>query len=87
MPTATRSKASGFREPCGRGQRAGAAIDVKQTLKPPVEELGFEAVDAGSLAQAHLLEPLARRGPGREIACRLMRRYAGARTAGARGIP
>ena len=40
-----------------------------------MEELGFEAVDAGSLAQAHLLEPLARLyGPGREIASRLMRR-------------
>lgn len=46
------------------------------------EDLGFEAVDAGSLSQARLLEPLAllwvhlavKQRMGREIAFRLMRR-------------
>jgi predicted dinucleotide-binding enzyme len=54
----------------------------KETVKQLTEELGFEAVDAGPLAQARVLEPLAllwislayARGLGRDIAFKLMRR-------------
>ncbi len=55
---------------------------AKQTVKPLVEQLGFEAVDAGPLSQARLLEPFAllwislalMYGQGREIAFKLLRR-------------
>lgn len=55
---------------------------AKQTVKPLVEQLGFEAVDAGPLRQARLLEPFAllwislayMAGQGREIAFKLLRR-------------
>jgi len=54
----------------------------KQTVKPLVEQLGFQAVDAGPLAQARLLEPFALlwislalvHGQGREMAFKLLRR-------------
>ena len=54
----------------------------KQTAKPLVEQLGFQAVDAGPLAQARLLEPFALlwislalvHGQGREMAFKLLRR-------------
>ena len=60
------------------GDDAGA----KQTVKQLTEELGFDAVDAGPLTQARVLEPFALlwislaygRGLGREIAFKLMRR-------------
>ncbi len=55
---------------------------AKRTIKPLVEELGFEAVDAGALTQARLLEPFAllwislayAQGLGREIGFKLLRR-------------
>jgi predicted dinucleotide-binding enzyme len=55
---------------------------AKQTVRPLVEELGFEAIDAGPLTQARLLEPFALLwislalvyGQGREIAFKLLRR-------------
>lgn len=55
---------------------------AKKTVKPLVEELGFEAVDAGPLSQARLLEPFAHlwislalvHGQGREIGFKLLRR-------------
>jgi predicted dinucleotide-binding enzyme len=54
----------------------------KQTVKPLVEQLEFQAVDAGPLAQARLLEPFALlwislalvHGQGREMAFKLLRR-------------
>jgi predicted dinucleotide-binding enzyme len=60
------------------GDDAGAKATVKQLT----EELGFDAVDAGPLTQARVLEPFALlwislaygRGLGREIAFKLMRR-------------
>jgi hypothetical protein len=60
------------------GDDAGAKGKVKQL----VDELGFEGVDAGPLAQARLLEPFAllwislalKYGLGREIAFKLLRR-------------
>jgi len=56
--------------------------DAKSKVKPLIDELGFEAVDAGPLAQARTLEPFAllwislayANGLGREIAFKLMRR-------------
>ena len=55
---------------------------AKQTVGPLVEQLGFEAIDAGPLSQARLLEPFAllwislayAQGQGREIAFKLLRR-------------
>jgi|SRR5581483_9546981 len=55
---------------------------AKQTVKGLVDELGFDALDAGPLTQARLLEPFAMlwislaygAGFGREIAFRLLRR-------------
>ncbi len=55
---------------------------AKQTVRPLVEQLGFQAVDAGPLSQARLLEPFALMwislalvyGQGREIAFKLLRR-------------
>jgi len=55
---------------------------AKQTVKPLIEALGFEAVDAGPLSQARLLEPFALlwismalvHGLGREFAFQLLRR-------------
>jgi predicted dinucleotide-binding enzyme len=55
---------------------------AKQTVRPLVEQLGFEAVDAGPLTQARLLEPFAMlwislafgQGLGREIGFKLLRR-------------
>jgi predicted dinucleotide-binding enzyme len=55
---------------------------AKQTVRPLVEQLGFEAVDAGPLSQARLLEPFAllwislayAQGQGREIGFKLLRR-------------
>jgi predicted dinucleotide-binding enzyme len=55
---------------------------AKQTVKPLVEGLGFEAVDAGPLKQARVLEPIAllwislamAQGLGREFAFKLIRR-------------
>jgi predicted dinucleotide-binding enzyme len=60
------------------GDDAGA----KETVKQLTEEVGFDAVDAGPLTQARVLEPFAllwislaySRGLGREIAFKLMRR-------------
>jgi predicted dinucleotide-binding enzyme len=60
------------------GDDAGAKLAVK----PLIEELGFEAVDAGPLRQARTLEPFAllwislayAQGLGREIAFKLLRR-------------
>jgi 8-hydroxy-5-deazaflavin:NADPH oxidoreductase len=60
------------------GDDAGA----KGMVKPLVDDLGFESVDAGPLSQARLLEPLALlwislalvHGQGREIAFSLLRR-------------
>jgi len=55
---------------------------AKQTVRPLVEQLGFEAVDAGPLSQARVLEPFAllwislayAQGQGRDIAFKLLRR-------------
>jgi predicted dinucleotide-binding enzyme len=55
---------------------------AKQTVAPLIEELGFEAVDAGALSQARTLEPFAllwislafKQNFGREFAFQLMRR-------------
>lgn len=55
---------------------------AKPTVRPLVEQLGFEAVDAGPLSQAHLLEPFAllwislayAQRQGREIGFKLLRR-------------
>lgn len=55
---------------------------AKQTVRPLVEQLGFEAIDAGPLAQARLLEPFCllwitlalQYGQGREIAFKFLRR-------------
>jgi 8-hydroxy-5-deazaflavin:NADPH oxidoreductase len=55
---------------------------AKQMVRPLIEPLGFEAVDAGPLRQARLLEPFAllwislalEYGQGREIAFQLLRR-------------
>jgi len=55
---------------------------AKQEVKPLIEELGFEAIDAGPLAQARVLEPFAllwislayTQGLGREIGFKLLRR-------------
>jgi len=55
---------------------------AKQTVRPLVEQLGFEAVDAGPLSHARLLEPFAllwislayAQGQGREIGFKLLRR-------------
>ena len=55
---------------------------AKRAVKQLAEELGFEAVDAGPLTQARLLEPFAmlwitlalKYGLGREIAFKLLRR-------------
>jgi len=55
---------------------------AKRTVKPLVDELGFESVDAGPLSQARLLEPFALlwislalvHGQGREIGFKLLRR-------------
>jgi NADPH-dependent F420 reductase len=57
---------------------------AKQTVKPLIEELGFEALDAGPLKQARVLEPFAllwitlalKYGYSREIAFRFLRRGA-----------
>jgi predicted dinucleotide-binding enzyme len=54
---------------------------ARQTVRTLVEELGFEAVDAGPLRQARVLEPIAllwislamAQGLGREFAFKLMR--------------
>ncbi len=56
--------------------------EAKQTVKSLVDELGFEALDAGPLKQARVLEPFALlwislaypQGFGREIAFKLLRR-------------
>jgi predicted dinucleotide-binding enzyme len=60
---------------CGDDQAA------KQTVAQLAEALGFEAIDAGPLTSARLLEPLAmlwvglnRRGLGPNIAFALLRR-------------
>jgi 8-hydroxy-5-deazaflavin:NADPH oxidoreductase len=55
---------------------------AKQTVRPLVDQLGFQAVDAGPLTQARLLEPFALlwislalvHGQGREMAFKLLRR-------------
>jgi predicted dinucleotide-binding enzyme len=60
----------------------GDDADAKPTVLQLVEELGFDAVDAGELKVARLLEPLAmlwihlamHQGLGREIAFALLRR-------------
>ena len=60
----------------------GDDVATKPQVLQLVEQLGFEAVDAGELRVARLLEPLAmlwiqlamRRGLGREIAFALLRR-------------
>jgi predicted dinucleotide-binding enzyme len=60
----------------------GDNASAKQQVKPLIEELGFEAVDAGPLTQARVLEPFAllwislafTPGIGREIAFKLLRR-------------
>jgi 8-hydroxy-5-deazaflavin:NADPH oxidoreductase len=56
--------------------------DAKTTVRPLIEELGFEAIDAGPLKQARTLEPFALLwitlanfyGYGREIAFQFIRR-------------
>jgi NADPH-dependent F420 reductase len=56
--------------------------DAKKTVAALVEELGFEGVDAGPLAQARVIEPFAllwislalKSGYGREIGFRFLRR-------------
>jgi NADPH-dependent F420 reductase len=72
--------------PAFGGERAvlfycGDDAEAKQVVKQLAEELGFDAVDAGPLTQARLLEPfallwisLAFGGLGREIGFRLLRR-------------
>ena len=60
----------------------GDDADAKKMTLPLIEELGFDAVDAGPLAQARVLEPLAMlwislayfQGHGREIAFQFLRR-------------
>jgi len=60
----------------------GDDATAKQIVKPLMEELGFEAIDAGPLSQARLLEPFAllwislayAQGLGREIGFKLLRR-------------
>lgn len=60
----------------------GGDGDAKQTVAELAEDLGFEAVDAGPLDRARLLEPMARlwihlamtEGFGREIGFKLLRR-------------
>ena len=60
----------------------GDDADAKSTVAGLAEDLGFEAVDAGSLERARLLEPMARlwihlamtEGLGREIGFKLLRR-------------
>lgn len=60
----------------------GDYAEAKHVVKGLVEELGFEALDAGPLKQARVLEPFAmlwislavQYGYGREIAFHLMRR-------------
>jgi hypothetical protein len=55
---------------------------AKQTTKQLAEGIGFEALDAGPLAQARLLEPFAllwislalKYGYGRDMAFKLLRR-------------
>lgn len=61
---------------CGDDDAAKAAV------RPLIDDLGFDAVDAGPLTQARLLEPIAllwislahKQGLGRDIAFKLMRR-------------
>jgi 8-hydroxy-5-deazaflavin:NADPH oxidoreductase len=63
---------------------AGDDADAKTVVRNLGEDLGFEMVDAGPLARARLLEPMAllwitlaySQGMGRDIAFRLMRRKA-----------
>lgn len=60
----------------------GDDADAKSKVKPLVEALGFDAVDAGPLRQARVLEPFAllwislayMQGLGRDIAFKLLRR-------------
>jgi len=60
----------------------GDQAEAKQQIHQLAEQLGFEPMDAGPLAQARLLEPLALlwislalvQGLGRDIAFQLMRR-------------
>lgn len=60
----------------------GDDVDAKGTVRELGQELGFDMVDCGPLAQARLTEPLAmlwislawQHGHGREIAFRLLRR-------------
>ncbi len=60
----------------------GDDASAKLKVKPLIEQLGFEAIDAGPLSQARLLEPFAllwislalKQGLGREIAFQLLRR-------------
>ena len=60
----------------------GDDVAAKQSVHPLVEQLGFEAIDAGPLSRARLLEPFAllwislayAQGQGREIAFKLLRR-------------
>lgn len=55
---------------------------AKQTVRPLIEQLGFEPMDAGPLVQARLLEPFAllwvslayAQGQGREIGFKFLRR-------------
>ncbi len=56
--------------------------NAKQTVRQLIDELGFDAVDAGPLTQARVLEPFAllwislavKYGQGRDIAFKLLRR-------------
>lgn len=60
----------------------GDDADAKQVVAGLISDLGLEPIDTGGLAEARLLEPLAmlwitmaiKRGLGREIGWRLMRR-------------
>uniref|UniRef100_Q022I0 NADP oxidoreductase, coenzyme F420-dependent n=1 Tax=Solibacter usitatus (strain Ellin6076) TaxID=234267 RepID=Q022I0_SOLUE len=60
----------------------GDNASAKQTVAPLIRELGFDAIDAGPLSQARVLEPFAllwislavKSGYGREIAFQFMRR-------------
>ena len=60
----------------------GDDAKAKQTTKQLAEEIGFEALDAGPLTQARLIEPFAllwislalKYGYGRDIAFKLLRR-------------
>ena len=60
----------------------GDDAEAKKKVKPLIEELGFEALDAGPLNQARVLEPFAmlwislayKCGYGREIAFEFLRR-------------